>query len=132
MPGYSTPRAGKAPFFKEIGDAPGTWCTISTWRATLRQRLFLLSAGLLSALCMPGCHHEKKLSHKSVAEAPTVQLIRPQSRNIIRVVGQPGFIQSYERSSVYPKMNAYIQKWIVDIGDKVKKDDVLATLFAPN
>ena len=28
-------------------------------------------------------------------------------------------------------MNAYIQKWIVDIGDKVKKGDVLATLFVP-
>ena len=60
-----------------------------------------------------------------------MRLIRPQVRNIVRVVGQPGFIQSYERSSVYPKMNAYIKKWIVDIGDKVKKDDVLATLFVP-
>ena len=28
-------------------------------------------------------------------------------------------------------MNAYIQRWIVDIGDKVKKGDVLATLFVP-
>ena len=28
-------------------------------------------------------------------------------------------------------MNAYILKWIVDIGDKVKKGDVLATLFVP-
>ena len=46
-------------------------------------------------------------------------------------VGQPSFTQSYERSSVYPKMNAYILKWIVDIGDKVKKGDVLATLFVP-
>src|SRR4029077_20222401 len=26
---------------------------------------------------------------------------------------------------------AYIDKWIVDIGDKVKKGDVLAILFAP-
>ena len=34
-------------------------------------------------------------------------------------------------TSVYPKMNAYILKWIVDIGDKVKKGDVLATLFVP-
>ena len=28
-------------------------------------------------------------------------------------------------------MTAYIEKWIVDIGDKVKKGDVLATLFVP-
>jgi multidrug efflux pump subunit AcrA (membrane-fusion protein) len=60
-----------------------------------------------------------------------VQLIRPPVRTIVRVVGQPSFIEAYERSSVYPKMNAYIQKWIVDIGDPVKKGDVLATLFVP-
>ena len=30
-----------------------------------------------------------------------------------------------------PKLTAYIEKWNVDIGDKVKKGDVLATLFVP-
>ena len=60
-----------------------------------------------------------------------MRLVQPQVRDIVRVVGQPSFTQSYERSSVYPKMNAYILNWIVDIGDKVKKGDVLANLFAP-
>ena len=55
------------------------------------------------------------------AKPPTVRLIQPQARNIVRVVGQPSFIESYERTSIYPKPTAYIQKWIVDIGDKVKK-----------
>ena len=104
---------------------------ISDRPASLRRPVVLLFAGLLAALAIPGCHHEEKTSHTSVAEPPTVQLIQPRVRNIVRVVGQPSFIQSYERSSVYPKMNAYILKWIVDIGDKVKKDDVLATLFVP-
>ena len=104
---------------------------ISDRPASLRRPVFLLFAGLLAALAAPGCGHKEKADHTSVAEPPTVQLIQPQVRNIVRVVGQPSFIQSYERSSVYPKMNAYIQKWIVDIGDKVKKDDVLATLFVP-
>ena len=61
-----------------------------------------------------------------------VQLLRPQVRKIVRVVGQPSFIESYERTSIYAKPSAYILKWIVDIGDKVKKGDVLATLFAPS
>ena len=60
-----------------------------------------------------------------------MQVIKPPVRKIVRVVGQPSFIESYERTSIYPKPTAYIQHWIVDIGDKVKKDDVLATLFAP-
>src|SRR5262249_12487746 len=40
-------------------------------------------------------------------------------------------IEAYERTSIYPKLTAYIDKWIVDIGDKVKKGDTLATLFVP-
>ena len=77
------------------------------------------------------CHHEAKNDYTSVAEPPTVRLVKPQVRTIVRVVGQPSFVQSYERSSVYPKMNAYILNWNVDIGDKVKKGDVLANLFVP-
>ena len=50
---------------------------------------------------------------------------------IVRDVGQPSFIEAFERTSIYPKLTAYIDKWIVDIGDKVKKGDVLATLFVP-
>jgi len=86
---------------------------------------------LLAVLAMPGCGHEAEVSFTSGTKPPTVQVIFPTVRNIIRVVGQPSFIESYERTSIFPKPSAYIQKWIVDIGDKVKKGDVLATLFAP-
>jgi multidrug efflux pump subunit AcrA (membrane-fusion protein) len=86
---------------------------------------------LLVALAASGCHHEEENHYKSVAEPPTVQLIQPQVRDIVRVVGQPSFIEAYERTSIYPKLAGYIQEWKVDIGDKVKKDQVLATLFIP-
>jgi multidrug efflux pump subunit AcrA (membrane-fusion protein) len=99
--------------------------------ADLRRPVFLPIIALLSALGAPGCGHKAEPHKKSVADPTSVRLIHPQIRRIVRVVGQPSFIQSYERSSVYPKMNAYILKWIVDIGDKVKKNDVLATLFVP-
>ncbi len=86
---------------------------------------------LTAALAAPGCRGEPKSAPKTVSEPPTVRLILPQIRKIVRVVGQPSFIESFERTSIYPKPTAYILKWIVDIGDKVKKGDVLATLFAP-
>ena len=75
--------------------------------------------------------HEAKIEFTNTDKPPSVQLIEPPVRKIVRVVGQPSFIESFERTSIYPKPSAYIQKWIVDIGDKVKKGDVLATLFAP-
>jgi multidrug efflux pump subunit AcrA (membrane-fusion protein) len=86
---------------------------------------------LLVALAATGCRAKPKDNVTSVADPPTVRVIQPPVRDIVRVVGQPSFIESYERTSIYPKMTAYIEKWIVDIGDKVKKGDVLATLFVP-
>ena len=83
------------------------------------------------AMAAPGCGGEPKSNYTSVSEPPTVRIIRPSIRNIVRVVGQPSFIESYERTSIYPKLTAYIEKWKVDIGDRVKKGDLLATLFVP-
>jgi multidrug efflux pump subunit AcrA (membrane-fusion protein) len=81
-------------------------------------------------LMLSGCA-KHPASKSADDEATTVRLVSPQLRTIVRVVGQPSFVQSYERSSIYPKMTAYIEKWNVDIGDRVKKGDVLATLFVP-
>jgi HlyD family secretion protein len=101
----------------------------SDWNRTAARRWLLF--GLLAALAAPGCDHEAKIEFSTVGKPPTVQLVRPQVRNIVRSVGQPSFIESFERTPIYPKPSAYIEKWIVDIGDKVKKGDVLATLFVP-
>ena len=103
----------------------------SDHRHRQRSSLFRLMRGVPAALALFGCHHAEPNDYISVTTPQTVQLIQPQIRDIVRVIGQPSFTQSYERSSVYPKMNAYIEKWVVDIGDKVKKGDVLARLFVP-
>ncbi len=97
----------------------------------LRRPAAWLVFGVLGSLALPGCHHEEETRYKSVALPPTVRLLQPRERNIVRVVGQPSFIEAYERTSIYPKLAGYIEKWNVDIGDKVKKDDPLAILFIP-
>jgi multidrug efflux pump subunit AcrA (membrane-fusion protein) len=94
-----------------------------------------LAVCLLAALAAPGCA-KPKITGKSVSEPPVVRMIQPQVRTITRIVGQPSFVESYERTSIYPKVTGYIEKWNVDIGDKVKGDrvfkgEVLATLFVP-
>ncbi|HET6881343.1 MAG TPA: efflux RND transporter periplasmic adaptor subunit [Pirellulales bacterium] len=57
--------------------------------------------------------------------------MQPQQRRMTHIVGQPSFVQSYERTSIYPKTTGFIEKWNVDIGDQVQKGDVLADLFVP-
>ena len=64
-------------------------------------------------------------------QVTTVPVIQPRVRNIVRVVTRPSVIESYERASIQSKLTAYIEKWNVDIGDKVRKGDVLASLFVP-
>ena len=58
---------------------------------------------LVAAVALSGCGHEGKVDVKSVTEPPTVRLVLPLVRKIVRVVGQPSFIEAYERTSIYPK-----------------------------
>jgi multidrug efflux pump subunit AcrA (membrane-fusion protein) len=90
-----------------------------------------LALWLLASVAASGCGSKPATTFTSVSEPPTVRLIQPRVRTITRIVGQPSFVESYERTSIYPKVTGYIEKWNVDIGDKVKKGDVLATLFVP-
>lgn len=88
--------------------------------------------GLLALMMgITGCRRVEKATVEAAGTPPVVQLIKLSMRDIKREVGQPSFVEAYERTSIYPKMTAYIKKWNVDIGDKVKKGDTLATLFVP-
>ena len=55
----------------------------------------------------------------------------PERKTIHREVGQPGFIQAFERTPIVAKIPGYVLKWHVDIGDNIHKDQVLAELWAP-
>ncbi len=74
---------------------------------------------------------ESRAAEEKGTQVPAVQLVQPPVRDIVRVVGRPSFIESYERTAIRPKMAAYVERWNVDICDRVKKGDVLARLFAP-
>ena len=86
---------------------------------------------LTLAVAAAGCEHKPIAKVESVAAPPAVQITHPAIRSIVRVVGQPSFVEAYEQTPIYPKLTAYIQKWYVDIGDKVKKGQTLADLFVP-
>jgi multidrug efflux pump subunit AcrA (membrane-fusion protein) len=60
-----------------------------------------------------------------------VATVKPERRTIRRTVGQPGYIQAFEQTQVVAKVPGYVEKWNVDIGDRVRKGDVVAELWVP-
>jgi multidrug efflux pump subunit AcrA (membrane-fusion protein) len=89
---------------------------------------------LLVGLVLPGlagCSRDKGDPGKPISDIPRVEVTRAEVRTLVRDVGQPSFIEAYEQTAIYAKLPAYIQKWNVDIGDRVKKGQELATLFIP-
>ena len=86
--------------------------------------------GALAFLVLPGCG-QKAEPAPPAPTMPSVTRVSPVRRDIQRIVGQPAFVNAYEQTSIFPKLTGFVEKWNVDIGDKVKKDQVLATLFIP-
>ena len=93
-----------------------------------------LCLALVFSLTMAvGCHSSPNSSSTPVSdpETPTVRVVTPQRQTLHRPVGQPGFLQAFERTSIVAKIPGYVQKWYVDLGDQVRKGDVLAELWVP-
>jgi HlyD family secretion protein len=103
---------------------------ITTREMLLGARWTCAVLGLTTLAVLIGCsgRHEAK---KSIHVRPRVRLIKPQRRTITRTAGQPGFIEAYEQTSLYPKVAGYVESWKVDIGDRIKKDQVLLVLSVP-
>jgi RND family efflux transporter MFP subunit len=95
-----------------------------------------LTAGTILAVT-GGCGQSSKPPDSglttSSGEKPnlSVAVVKPERTTLRRTVRQPGSIQAFEQTPVFSKLSGYVRKWHVDIGDHVKKDDVLAELRVP-
>jgi HlyD family secretion protein len=90
-------------------------------------RLILLLLPLLAC----GCSERKPPPVSPISLSPTVKVVHAQYRTVKRTVEQPGVISAYERTALYAKVSGFVQKWNVDIGDRVKKGATLVELTAP-
>lgn len=92
----------------------------------------LAGFGLLLAL-VTGCGQAGAVPQKA-AEAPPVtgvSVVTPHYQTLTRKVLQPGYLRPYEQAPIYTKIAGYVDAVNVDIGDHVKKDQVLLKLWVP-
>ena len=78
-----------------------------------------------------GCSEAARPTAKAISLKPRVNVAHPEIRTIHRTIAQPGKIDPYEQTAMYSKIAGFVQKWYVDIGDHVKKDDLLVELLVP-
>lgn len=62
---------------------------------------------------------------------PTVSVINAALSNDAGALVLPGNLEPLNSASIYAQTNGYIKEWLVDIGDSVKKGQILAILDAP-
>jgi multidrug efflux pump subunit AcrA (membrane-fusion protein) len=78
-----------------------------------------------------GCSKADPPPASPLSLSPTVKVVHAQYRTVKRTVEQPGVIIAYERTALYAKVSGFVNKWNVDIGDRVKKGATLVELTAP-
>jgi membrane fusion protein (multidrug efflux system) len=98
----------------------------------------LIGAGVLGAAFLFGYlpkHHAQSAlvesSHEADQTAMRVEVIAPKTLTSDHAIVLTGSIRPLEETVIYPRADGYIQRWLVDIGDKVKEGQTLAIIETP-
>ncbi len=100
------------------------------WRASCSCPGLLVLALLLAA-ASAGCRQQEVETTHPVSNYPVVSIVHPERRTIDYAVDQPGFVDAFEQTSIFSKVSGFIEHFYVDIGQEVKKGDLLAEIFVP-
>jgi HlyD family secretion protein len=110
----------------------------SNWQWWVLGVLLLLAGGFAAyfflSLTGPAAASAGEPGHESDQsdEAACVEVVRPQEGGLERITTQPGSVQAYERARLYAAVSGYLKTQSVDIGDRVKKDQLLAKIDVPD
>ena len=69
---------------------------------------------------------------RRTARHPSVDVVSVNYAPASESVGYPGETRGWYESTIYARVNGYVDKWFVDIGDRVHKGQVLATIETPD
>ncbi len=92
--------------------------------------LVLLVAGLVTWLSRKS--ETDALAKETDADAiPTVAVVQPVVEGASDELVLPGNLQAYIESPIFARTNGYLLRWYKDIGSKVEKGELLASIDTP-
>jgi RND family efflux transporter MFP subunit len=91
---------------------------------------------VLAGIVVYGIHARAKTDQNLVVETrreatPEVSVVHPSSAGASGMLELPGNTQPYVDTPIYSRTNGYLQKWFFDIGARVKKGQLMATIETP-
>jgi RND family efflux transporter MFP subunit len=91
------------------------------------------AAFFLLAAILPSCSQKKETSSKPTGseQADSVKVFALKKDSVSKALKLPAELHAWERTEIYAKVEGYVKELKVDIGDKVRKNDVLLILDAP-
>src|SRR5258708_9144010 len=108
----------------------------------LRKPRFLLALLLFLGLLLWGgrrayCHLHGGMSESAATSSaaeeklPVVTVVEPTRKAATRSITLPASVEAYEKATLYSKVAGYLKRIRVDVGDTVRKGEVLAELEIP-
>ena len=140
------PPADFDPFDEEmegVGEEAHGHVPVSTAYAPSTGNRLRLFAGLFAAILAAAFFfvHQSKNRQETALEMdtaeraeqpPPVEVTHVELAPAIQTITLPGEVRGWYSSTIYARVSGYVAKWIADIGDRVKKDQVLATIDTPD
>jgi HlyD family secretion protein len=99
-------------------------------------RLCCLTIAFVIGLLMSeaGCRRSAESAPEAAQSKATVDRVtagKPVRKTLKLTTTQPGRIEAFEEAPLFPKVTGFVEKILVDIGDSVKKGQLLIQLSVP-
>ena len=112
--------------------------TFSPQTGRKTRRGVVIAASVLALCCLVvtvarllHSHSVAQAGETAFSTAPPVDVVIAQATGQGQTLMLPGETAAWYESPIYARVNGYVAKWMVDIGDHVTKGQVLAVLETP-
>jgi RND family efflux transporter MFP subunit len=110
---------------------PGTARRVRSWGGTA-VALLVLGFFAVSVIRYFDQRAIARQSETAYSTAPPVDVVVARPASVGQDLVLPGQTAAWYETTIYARVNGYVAKWLVDIGDHVKKGQVLATIETPD